>query len=199
MGDQRVITDHPPDHPLRSPSLGTKKVIRKGVTPFAPYIILYRGAGRGVGFCLSTRGPSIVQGPTFQTGPATVRSTATGGTAAHVALLEGLLHGFSSNPSRRATPTVITYAVSNGYSTVSQVALLEGLLQGFSNSPSRRATPEVQVRGTPSHEKRNGKKCQFYFVAGCVLQCAVLFSRGHRRRGPVQEKSTANSPRLNTC
>ena len=42
-------------------------------TPFEPYIILYKGAGRGVGFCLSTRGPSIVQGPTFQTGPAAVR------------------------------------------------------------------------------------------------------------------------------
>ena len=69
MGDQRVITDHPPDHPLRSPSLGTKKVIRQGITPFRPYIILYRGGGRGGGFCLSTRGPSIVQGPTFQTGP----------------------------------------------------------------------------------------------------------------------------------
>ena len=69
VGDQRVITDHPPDHPLRSPSLGTKKVIRQGITPFRPYIILYRGGGRGGGFCLSTRGPSIVQGPTFQTGP----------------------------------------------------------------------------------------------------------------------------------
>ena len=64
-----VITDHPPDHPLLSPSSGTEKVIRKGLTPFAPYIILYKGGGRGVGFCLSTRGPSIVQGPTFQTGP----------------------------------------------------------------------------------------------------------------------------------
>ena len=69
VGDQRVITDHPPDHPLRSPSLGTKKVIRQGITPFGTYIILYRGGGRGGGFCLSTRGPSIVQGPTFQTGP----------------------------------------------------------------------------------------------------------------------------------
>ena len=69
VGDQRVITDHPPDHPLRSPSLGTKKVIRQGITPFRPYIILYRGGGRGGGFRLSTRGPSIVQGPTFQTGP----------------------------------------------------------------------------------------------------------------------------------
>ena len=69
VGDQRVITDHPPDHPLRSPSLGTKKVIRQGITPFRFFKILYRGGGRGRGFCLSTRGPSIVQGPTFQTGP----------------------------------------------------------------------------------------------------------------------------------
>ena len=91
-------------------------------------------ASRALGHARPTRAPSIVQGPTFQTGPATVRSTATGGTAAHVALLEGLLHGFSSNPSRRATPTVLTYAVSNGYSTVSQVALFEELLQGFSST-----------------------------------------------------------------
>ena len=49
-----------------------------------------------------------------------------------VALLEGLLQGFSSSPSRRATQSI-------------QVALLEGLLQGFSSSPSRRATPRVQV------------------------------------------------------
>jgi len=97
-----VVSDHPVDHPRVSPSSGTKKVVRKGVTPFAPYIILYRGGGRGVGFCLSTRGPSIVQGPTFQTGSATVRSTATGGTPAHVALLGGLRHGMSTSPCRRA-------------------------------------------------------------------------------------------------
>ena len=103
-----VVTDHPPDHPFLPPSSGTEKVVRKGVTPFGPYIILYKGAGRGVGFCLSTRGPSIVQGPTFQTGPAAVRSPATGGSPCHVALLGGLLrHGSSSSPCRRATARLL--------------------------------------------------------------------------------------------
>ena len=55
-----------------------------------------------------------------------------------VALLEGLLQGFSSSPSRRATQSI-------------QVALLEGLLQGFSSSPSRRATPSIQGSHTQDH------------------------------------------------
>ena len=49
-----------------------------------------------------------------------------------MALVEGLLQGFSSCPSRRATPRV-------------QVALLEGLVQGISSSPPRRVTVRVQV------------------------------------------------------
>ena len=107
MTVRMTVTDRHSDRHFLSPLVWTEKTVRKGVTPFAPYIILYKGAGRGVGFWQSTRGPSIVQGPTFQTGPAAVRSPATGGTPSHVALLGGLRHGISGSPRRRATARLL--------------------------------------------------------------------------------------------
>ena len=74
------VTDRHSDRHFLSPLVGTEKPVRKGVTPFAPYIILYKGEGCGI--LAKYPGALHCTGPHFPNGVGSITLPGHGGPAA---------------------------------------------------------------------------------------------------------------------